>query len=65
MENYDQWKTASPFDDDPDFADLAIKMAEAIEKKRTRQDQAVWFAHHKDDISQLLRHLADHIIENT
>jgi hypothetical protein len=52
--SYDQWKTASPYDDEPDYADESIKMAEKIE-------QYIASADLKDDwpLTVLLKQSAD------
>jgi hypothetical protein len=55
VNGYDQWKTASPYDDEPDWVELAEKW---LKRQREGQSEA------RDELIHIVRGLMDYINEN-
>lgn len=57
---YDQWKTASPYDDDPD---ILAELADAIEIVERSKVEPIWDGD-RDRVLDILNAAADFIEEN-
>ena len=55
--SYDQWKTASPYDDEVDWVEECEKMAKRVREKPETVKM--------EEVAELLDYLADYILEET